>query len=596
MIKKIAYKYFNSLVYFYKHLRYKVFIVFALSILIGVLDSLGLTMFLPLLQMVNDTSAIGAEDLGKLSFLLEIYKSSGIDLSLLSVLFTMASFFLLKGLVYYVAGTYRVNVQEGFIDRLRSANLKGLNSLTYKYFVMSDVGRIQNTLTGEVDRVANAFKFYFRALQNGIMIIIYMIFAFLIDAQFAILVTIGGIIANFVYKGFYNKTKEASRKLTREANIFQSLIIQNVSNYKYLKATGMLEAYHNKLSRYIAKIKNSNRRIGKLDASLTAGREPLLVLIVVCIIYIQTSLLGSGLGPILISLIFFYRALNYLLQMQMDWNRFLAVSGSVENITSFEKEMRNNKEVVGQMELGGPVEKLLLKNISFRYGDKVILKNINLDISKFQTVGFVGESGSGKTTLMNIITGLLPVNEGQYLINGINSNNLKLKSFQRKVGYITQDSIIFNDSVFNNVTFWAEKSERNIQKFWEVLKKTALLKFVRSLPKNENEILGHNGINLSGGQKQRISIARELFKDVEILILDEATSSLDSETEMVVHNSIESIKGDYTVILIAHRIATLKNADKVYVVDKGELVDSGNYQELMNNSEYFRKLVSLQQL
>ncbi len=221
-------------------------------------------MFLPLLQMVNDSTPMAAEELGKLSFLLDIFNSTGISLSLLSVLLIMAFFFLMKGLVYYFGGIYRVNVQEGFIERLRSINLQGLNTLKYKYFVMADVGRIQNTLTGEVDRVANSFKFYFRALQNGIMILIYMVFAFLIDAQFAVLVTIGGLIANFLYKRFYEKTKMASRTLTGEANIFQSLVIQNVSNYKYLKATGSLEIIKKSYLDILRKLKTAIAALASL--------------------------------------------------------------------------------------------------------------------------------------------------------------------------------------------------------------------------------------------------------------------------------------------------------------------------------------------
>ena len=582
--------------YFYKHLGKKVFVVFGFSIIIGIFDSLGLTMFLPLLQMVNDSSANGAEDLGNLSFLLKIFELAGIDLKLLSVLLIMASFFLLKGVIYYIAGIYRVNVQEGFIDRLRSSNLRGLNSLAYKYFLSSDVGQIQNTLTGEVDRVANAFKFYFRALQNGVMIIIYMIFAFLIDSQFALLVTFGGIFANFLYKRFYTLTKVASRELTTEANTFQGLVIQNVSNYKYLKATGTLELYQKKLLSYIEKIKNSNRRIGKLDAFLTAAREPLLVIIVVSVIYIQTSLLGSGLGPILISLLFFYRSLNYLLQMQMDWNRFLAVSGSVENITSFEKEMKINKGTNGDQKLIGSFEKISIQNVSFKYGNNTVLKNINLEIGRHQTIGIIGESGSGKTTLVNIISGLLPIDEGQYFINNISSRDLDFRDFQKKIGYIPQDSSVFNDSLFNNVTFWAERSQENLEKFWSCLEKAALSEFVKSLPKRENEMLGYNGINLSGGQKQRISIARELYKNVEILILDEATSALDSDTERVIQKNIEELQGAYTLLIIAHRIATIKKADVICLVGDGEIIDSGNYDTLMQRSEYFRKLISLQQL
>ena len=596
MLKKIANKYFESLVYFYRHLGHKVFIVFGFSLLIGILDSLGLTMFLPLLQMVNESSSIDTSDLGRLSFLLEIFKVTGIQFGLLSILLIMSSFFLIKGVVYYIGGIYRVNVQEDFIDRLRSKNLKGLNGLKYKYFVSADAGRIQNTLTGEVDKVANAFKFYFRALQNGIMIMMYMTFAFLIDAQFAILVTLGGVCANFVYKRFYEETKRVSSKLNSDSNIYQGLVLQNVSNYKYLKSTGTLNRYQEKLLYYIDKIKKSNRKIGSLDAFLTAVREPLLIIIVVTIIYIQTSLLGSQLGPILISLIFFYRALNYLLQLQMDWNRFLAISGSVDNVTAFEKEMDQHKEINGTVELSRPIKKLDLKGIYFSYDGNSVLQDINIKINRCETIGFVGESGSGKTTLVNLIAGLLPIEEGVYYVNDVESRKLSFQSFQKRIGYITQDSIIFNDTMFNNITFWADKTDENLNKFWEVLSKTALKDFVETMPFREDEILGHNGINLSGGQKQRVSIARELFKSAELLIFDEATSALDSETENLIQKNIETLIGDYTILIIAHRIATVKNADKIFIIQKGQISDSGRYEDLLKSSQYFKKLVGLQEV
>jgi ABC-type multidrug transport system fused ATPase/permease subunit len=280
----------------------------------------------------------------------------------------------------------------------------------------------------------------------------------------------------------------------------------------------------------------------------------------------------------------------------MDWNRFLAVSGSVENITSFEKEMRSNKEINGRTELNGSIQSMELQNISFNYGDKIILQNIDLKIFNRQTIGIVGESGSGKTTLVNIITGLFPVNEGQYFINDINSNKLNLKTIQKKIGYITQDANIFNDTLYNNVTFWADKTEENIIKFWRIINKVALNEFIISLPNQENEILGHNGINLSGGQKQRISIARELYKEVEILILDEATSALDSETERMIQKNIENLYGEYTILIVAHRIPTIKNADKIVIMKDRQIIGIGSFDYLIKESPYFSNMVRLQKV
>lgn len=594
MFKKIIKKYFESFAYFYSFLRYRIFILIIFSIFIGILDGLGLTMFLPLLQMVNESSSIEPDSLGKLSFLIDFFNYVGLPLNLISILSIMLLFFFGKGITQYLAGIYNVNIREWFIKQLRIKNIQGLNNLAYKYFVMSDVGRIQNTLTGEVDRVAASYFNYFKAFEYGILVLVYMGFAYTIDSKFAILVTIGGILTNFLYKKLYKNTKGVSRVLTGENNIFQSLIIQNVANYKYLKATGSLNKYGEKLEDSAVKIQESNKRIGKLDALLTAGREPILVSVVVLVIIIQTIFLGSELGPILISLLFFYRALNYLMQMQARWNKFLAVSGSLENMTAFGNELRAHKEIKGLKNLDERIETLNLININFKYNSTEILKNLSLKINKYETIAFVGESGSGKTTLVNIIAGLLPIDEGDYNLNVLKSQDINLDSLQRKIGYITQDPVIFNDTLFNNVSFWAVKNEENIQKFWLAINQAAIYDYVDELPEKENTILGNNGINLSGGQRQRISIARELFKEVEILILDEATSALDSETEKAIQKNIDDLKGDYTILIVAHRISTIKNADRIVVMKNGEISNIGKFHDLIEKSKYFKKLVELQ--
>lgn len=596
MLKKIIKKYFQTLVYFYAHLKHRIFVVLFLSILIGVLDGLGLTMFLPLLQIANDSSSIDPESLGKLSFIIDFIEYTGIGLNIIAILIFMLFFFYMKGVVQYIFGVYKVDVLQGFVTRLRLKMLSGLKSLSYKYFVTADVGRIQNTLTGEVTRVVKAYTSYFKAFQYGIMVTVYMVFAFAIDAQFALLVSVGGILTNFLYKSLYKNTKDTSRKLTGDTNDFQSLIIQKVASFKYLKATGSLNKYGYKLSSSIWDIENSNKRIGKLGALLVAGKEPILVTVVVVIIYIQTSILGSPLEPILISLVFFYRALIYLMQMQVEYNAFLGVSGSLENMSEFEKELLENKETPGKKVINEPVEEMKLSSVSFYYNKTCVLQNIDLTVKKHETVAFVGESGSGKTTLVNILSGLFPVETGEYKINGSNSNELNMGTFQGKIGYITQDSVIFNDTLYNNVSFWAELTEENIQKFWIAIKKAALLDFTESLPLKENEILGNNGINLSGGQKQRISIARELYKDVEILILDEATSALDSETEKAIQQNIDDLKGQYTILIIAHRMSTIKNADRIVVMKNGKISNINSFQNLIGESPYFKKLVELQEI
>lgn len=558
------------------------------------MDGLGLTMFLPLLKMVNDSES--TPNLGKLSYVVDLLNFLGLDLTIISILILMLIFFISKGFLSYFGNLYKINVLQWFIKNIRFKHIKQLRQLDFRYFVTADVGRIQNTLTGEVSRVAQSYRNYFSAMQAMVLVIVYMGFAFYIDYQFAILVSIGGLITNFLFKKLYQKTKGTSRRLTGETSLFQGLIIQSIANFKYLKATGSLMKYSKKLKDSVNDIEKSNKLIGKLDAILNAAREPILVIVVVVVIIIQIKFLGSEMGPILMSLLFFYRALTYLMQMQVFYNKFLGVSGSLENTKLFETELRNNKERLGNSDITGTIEQLKLNGLKFHYGDKKVINEVNLSINKFETVAFVGESGSGKTTLVNILVGLLPVEKGFYSINNIDSREVNMSSFQNRIGYITQDPVIFNDTVFNNVTFWAEKSEQNLLRFKKALKQAAIFEYVDSLTEKEDAVLGNNGVNLSGGQRQRISIARELFKEVEILVLDEATSALDSETERSIQENIDKLSGKYTIFIVAHRISTIKNADRIVILNEGNIRAMGTFNNLIKESEYFKKLVEFQEI
>jgi subfamily B ATP-binding cassette protein MsbA len=193
-----------------------------------------------------------------------------------------------------------------------------------------------------------------------------------------------------------------------------------------------------------------------------------------------------------------------------------------------------------------------------------------------------------------VIAGLFVPDEGEVLVDETPLSKHDLNSYRDKIGYISQESVIFSDNIYNNITFWAEPTPENLRRFDEVLEMASLKDFINSLPDKAETNLGDNGILISGGQKQRISIARELYKKCEILILDEATSALDSETERIIQENIEKLQGSYTMIVIAHRLSTIKEADIIYLMDKGKVSASGTFEEMMEKSSRFKKMVSFQ--
>lgn len=594
-IKRFIAKHFSSFTYFYRHLRHRIFIAVGLSIAVGVLDGFGLSMFLPLLQMVSDSGA-SAEGMGNLRFLVDAMENAGIRLTLVSALAFMLVFFTLKAVATFSVSVYNVVLQQYFIRKIRLKLVKSLNQMTFKAFVTSDAGRIQNTMTGEVDRVARAYGSYFQAFQQSILVAVYMGFAFFVDWQFAILVAFGGWLTNILYKIIYKHTKGASRKLTNQNHIYQGRVIQHVGNYKYLRATGLVTNFGDRLRSTIHDIEKSRKKIGMLSSILRSAREPMLIAVVAAVILLQTKLLGGALGPILISLLFFYRALTALTAMQSAWNNYLEVSGSMDNMLDFQKELDGKKQREGKEEVEQFRRAIDLRGVSFAYGEERVLREVDLTVKKNETVAFVGESGSGKTTLVNLLAGLLPPDTGIMTVDGIGREELNTQSYQKRIGYITQEPVVFNDSVFNNVTFWQPRNAENERRCKEALKRAALLQFTLEQPRGLDTQLGNNGINLSGGQKQRISIARELYKDIDILIMDEATSALDSETEKFIQNQIEALHGEYTILVVAHRLSTVKNADRVVLMDKGRIKSIGTFKELVKKEKRFREMVELQEV
>ncbi len=595
-MKDIIKKYFKYFSFFYGYLRGKFFIMLGLSVLVGFMDGIGLALFMPLLEVVSQPEATNTENMGNMAFIIEWLNKLGLALTLDVVLYTLLTVYLLKGVFKFTESYYKVHMRILFIKKLRFKMIDGLANLRYQKFVTSDAGKIQNSLSGEIGRVVTSFVSYTGTLQAIIMLLVYLGMAFLANAEFAVLVIIGGVLTNLTYQSIYKITKQLSKNIVKVSHLFQGLLIQSVHYFKYLKATSRLGGYAKRLKDLVFEMEMIQKRMGFLNSVLVATREPLVVLVVVIVILVQVNLMGGNLASIILSLLFFYRSLNSLMAVQTGWNSFLNASGSIENAQDFMRELEESKEVNLPNKINGFGKELIFENVSFNYIENVnVLNKINLKIAKNETIAFVGESGSGKTTLMNMVVGLLDNYSGSIAVDQQDYKSFNLKSLQSKIGYITQEPVIFSDTVYNNVTFWAPRTEENLLKFNEVMHKAAIYDFIQSLPNKEQSQLGDNGVQVSGGQKQRISIARELYKDVELLLLDEATSALDSQTEKTIQQNIESLKGKYTIVIVAHRLSTVRNADRIVVLEQGNIEAIGSFDELVETSDRFKRMVELQE-
>lgn len=564
--------------------------------LVAILDGIGLTMFLPLLQ-VTDTSpdsSSAVEDMGNMAIVVDAIEKVGIPITMTSILLLMLLFFFLKGIAKFCSSYYTVILKQRFTNSIRLKNMSLLAGYDYQSFSYSDSGMIQNTFSSEVERLNGAYRNYFQMLQQAIMCTVYVGLAYFANARFALIVAIGGVLSNLLFNRIYKVTKRASREITAKTHLFQGYLIQSVTSFKFLKATDLIQDYRQKINRIIRNVEIEQRRVGTMGALATGMREPLIILIVVIGIMIQINVFGGSLGSIFLSLLFFYRGLTYLVSTQNYYNSFLGNAGSIENMQAFVADLEAHQETNGVDSITQFKSALVLDKLNYAYDNAEVLKDISISIGKNETLGIVGESGTGKTTLVNILCGLLKVPEGSYTIDGVDSTEINIHDFRRRIGYVTQEAQVFSDSIYNNVSFWEERSPESEKKVWEALELAHASDFVRQLPDQLNAMIGINGINLSGGQRQRISIARELYRDIDILVLDEATSALDSQSENLIQENIESLSGNYTMIVIAHRLSTIKHADKILYLKPSRKYEIGTFDNLCHSSNTFQKMVSLQ--
>ena len=580
--------------YFKNLLGYHIYIFLILNLLIGLLDGIGLTMFIPLLSIATN-SETSNESLGQLQIIIDFFKYIGIEINITNMLLLMVGMFVFKGITNYLKSLYMTKVNLVIAKKIRFNLIDYLNHLSYEGFTKMSIGRIQNHIIGESGKLLGAMNSFLNLVQITIMLLIYVGLAAVSNWQFAIIVGLGGLLLDFVYKYFNRIIQDISRKQVNLGNDFNEILIQAIHNFKYLKATNYFKSYDNRLRDNMTLSDEYSFKSTKLGAIMGNAREPLIIAIIALVVFIQAKFSEGNISSIIVSLLLFYRALGYITNFQGVWSSFIISSIAIESIDNIILDFKKHQEPQ-KTALINKIDNIKVENLNITFGNTPILKNISLNIPDKTSIALVGESGAGKTTLANVICGIQIPHGGDIIVDGKSLYESNLNSYRSKIGYITQESVIFNDTLFNNVTFWDKKTPETIKKFYNVMEMVSLTDFVNNLENKEDSTLGNNGILVSGGQKQRISIARELYKDIELLIMDEATSALDTETEKHIKDNIDLLHGKFTILIIAHRLSTIKNVDTIYLLEKGEISGSGDYNSLVQSSERFKRMVELQEL
>ncbi|MFY9597725.1 MAG: ABC transporter ATP-binding protein [Dysgonamonadaceae bacterium] len=593
---------------------YKKYVVltFIFNILTAILNVFSLATIIPILQVlfkINtatyefipwNTPGVSSLDIlfnngyWYITQLIETYGSSQTLLILAAVLITMTFF---KTLSAYLGSYFTIPIRTGVVQDIRNQINEKILALPIGFFTEERRGDILARISGDVNEVENSIMSSLDMLfKNPILILIYLGTMIALSWELTlfvlVLLPIMGYVMGRVGKTLKRKSFEAQNKWGE----LMSQVEETLSGLRIIKAFNAEKKISKRFHKGSDEFRSMSNRIARRQYLAHPMSEFLGTITIAIVLWFGGSLILEGKGLIDAATFIYYLTIFYsIINPAKDFSksayavqRGLASMERIDRILEAQNEIEN-PEKPKKLQFNRHIH---YNHVWFAYQSDWVLKDINLVIPKGKTIALVGESGSGKSTIVDLLSRFYDIREGGIYIDDVNIKEVTLHDLRSLIGYVSQEAILFNDTFFNNIAFGAENATQ------EEVEKAARIanahEFIMATEQGYQTNIGDRGGKLSGGQRQRISIARAILKNPQILILDEATSALDTASEKLVQEALDRLVQNRTTITIAHRLSTIKNADEIYVIHEGEIVEHGHHDELYAKNGYYRKLCDAQ--
>lgn len=491
----------------------------------------------------------------------------------------------LRAAFNYFAQIYTEFAQLYLTDRLRKQVFEQLQALPLSFFAKTRAGELFNTLTTEVERVKQGFSGAAFLLTRILTVIAYLIWMLLLSWQLTLISVFLSTLLAVGLKTLNARVREKSFSTSVANGQFTSTSVEFINGIRTVQAFCTQEFERQRYYKASDNVVNAGKRVILAWALVRPITEGISATVLISMIILAFTIFVANGTLQVASLLTFFFVLFRLVPIVQDMNGTTAflntLGGSIKNIKELLKTDNKTYLQDGQIQFQGLKRSIDLVSVDFAYApSSPVLNNITLTIERGKVTALVGESGSGKSTLVDLIPRFQDVTEGKVLIDGVDVRQFKINSLRTNMAVVSQDTFIFNTSVWNNIAYGTQGATED--EIREAARLSNAVEFIEAMPQGFDTQLGDRGVNLSGGQRQRIAIARALLRNPDILILDEATSALDSLTERLIQDSLDKLAVGRTVIAIAHRLSTIAQADKVVVLEQGRIVEQGNYQELLS--------------
>ncbi|MBT3817686.1 MAG: ABC transporter ATP-binding protein [Candidatus Magasanikbacteria bacterium] len=572
------------------------FLVIIFAILSSFFEGFGIGTIIPLFQWLMDPSSLDFSSIPygeAIELFLSQYEQSTVLISLVVFIFSMNT---LKNIFTYL-NTIIVNKISNYIKRDLQVDLfSAITKSGLSFFQSMRSGHLIGSISIYADNVSHFIFSLLNFIIVSSRIVIYIALLLLISWHFTIFVGIVGICILPVIRLVLVRIRRIGFRIAEHVSGIHSRMSEMFTNITLMKIFGTEELETKKFAEESHNLAH-NYYMGSVYSNILNPFSEIVVMGLLLLIGVFLFLYGGAtqkmLVPAIIAYIYvfsrLYTQINNFIRLLSTVYAYIEPFKKYENLL---KQAKNGKIIFGDKKINKFSKGIEFEHVSFAYGERTVLQNLSLSIKKGNFVAFVGATGTGKSTIAHLISGLYVVNEGKISIDGENINDIDVYDWRKHIGYVSQDIMLFNDSIKNNIAYGV--SDVSSKEIVNAAKAANIHEFIRTLPEGYDTNLGERGVRLSGGQRQRIAIARALVRKPDILILDEATSSLDVKVEKQIQEELRELFKGKTIIAIAHRLSTIVDADNIFVLHNGTILESGTHEKLIKQKGFYTQLYNLQ--
>ncbi len=575
----------NFSIYLIKLMPKKVSLALFLMVFVSLIQGISLILLIPLLGLVGLNTDQGS--MGQFStYAMYIFKTLGIQINLVNVLtlYVVAISFIAVLNRYQTLIT--AQIEFNFAAHIRKQLYSAIINSNWLFFSKMSSSNFAHALTNEIERIILGTNQFLLLISSSMILIVYMIIALKLAGILTGIVFIAGVIILFSLRRMTSKSRSSGEDISTTTQDLYFAILQQLEGMKTIKSFNIQTASVNEFSKQTNEVtrnyQSTIRNYADVKVLFDIGTVIILALMVLTLI----EIVKLPIAVLFLLIYIFVMMLPQFSVVQHSYQYFINMLPSYENVMKIQEKCEKNYELnktVSKSHISQLKDKIKFNNVSFQYdnSDKFFINNLNMEIKAGETTALIGSSGSGKSTIADMVIGLIKPKEGTLTWDGILIDGKSSDNWRNQIGYVAQDTFLFNETIRFNLVL--SKPEANDDEINSALKKASAYDFVSKLPQGLETVVGDRGVRLSGGEKQRLALARAFLRKPSLLILDESTSNLDSENENKILGAVDQYHGETTVLIIAHRLSTIKCADNIYLLENGEILESGSWEKLLRN-------------